>query len=39
VVITVDGTTVISESVSELADVHEGALEAALKTDPELLKI
>ena len=39
IVITVDGNTFISSSVSELADVHEGALEAALKTDPELLNV
>src|SRR4051812_16804135 len=38
-VITVDGNTLISASVSELADVHEGALETALKTDPELLNV
>jgi phosphoribosylformylglycinamidine synthase II len=39
VVIAVDGDTLISAAVSELADVYEGALEVALKTDPELLNV
>jgi len=35
--ISLDGTMVISASISELNDAYEGALELALNTDPELL--
>ena len=35
--ISLDGTTVVSAAVSELSQAYEGALEAALKTDPELI--
>jgi phosphoribosylformylglycinamidine synthase II len=34
-----DGKTVISATVAALKDAYEGALEAALKTDPELLNV
>src|SRR5436305_1338887 len=37
--ITVDGNTVISAAVSELTQPYETALEAALKTDPELVNV
>jgi phosphoribosylformylglycinamidine (FGAM) synthase-like enzyme len=37
--ITLDGRTVISAAVSELNQAYEGALEAALKTDPELVNV
>jgi phosphoribosylformylglycinamidine (FGAM) synthase-like enzyme len=37
--ITLDGKTVISAAVSKLNHSYEGALEAALKTDPELLNV
>jgi phosphoribosylformylglycinamidine synthase subunit PurL len=37
--ITLDGRTVISAAVSELKQGYEGALEAALKTDPELVNV
>src|SRR5438270_10140545 len=37
--ITVDGNTVISAAVSELKQPYETALEAALKTDPELVNV
>ncbi len=35
--ISLDGTTVVSAMVSELSAAYEGALEAALRTDPELV--
>jgi phosphoribosylformylglycinamidine synthase len=35
--ISLDGTTVISARVAELSAAYEGALEAALRTDPELV--
>ncbi|HZW91643.1 MAG TPA: phosphoribosylformylglycinamidine synthase subunit PurL [Candidatus Eremiobacteraceae bacterium] len=35
--ISVDETVVVSAEVSELSDVFEGALESALRTDPELV--
>jgi len=35
--ISLDGKVVISSSVSELNDAYEGALESALRTDPELI--
>jgi phosphoribosylformylglycinamidine synthase len=35
--ISLDGNAVISASVTELSQVYEGALEAALRTDPELV--
>ncbi|MGO9437780.1 MAG: phosphoribosylformylglycinamidine synthase subunit PurL [Terracidiphilus sp.] len=35
--ISLDETVVVSAEVSELSDVFEGALEAALRTDPELV--
>ena len=35
--ISLDGTLVISASVSELSDAYEGALESALRADPELV--
>jgi phosphoribosylformylglycinamidine synthase len=35
--ISLDGTTVVSAAVSELSAAYEGALEAALRTDPELV--
>ncbi|HEV3512026.1 MAG TPA: phosphoribosylformylglycinamidine synthase subunit PurL [Candidatus Sulfotelmatobacter sp.] len=35
--ISLDGTTVVSAAVSELSQAFEGALEAALRTDPELI--
>ena len=35
--ISLDGRVVISAAVSELSDVYEGALESALRTDPELV--
>ena len=34
-----DGKTVISATVSELNQAYEGALEASLKTDPELVNV
>jgi len=37
--IMLDGKTVISAAVSELNQAYEGALEAALKTDPELVNV
>jgi hypothetical protein len=37
--ITLDGTTVISAAVTQLNQAYEGALEAALKTDPELVNV
>jgi len=37
--ITLDGNTVISAAVSELNQPYETALEAALKTDPELVNV
>jgi phosphoribosylformylglycinamidine (FGAM) synthase-like enzyme len=36
--IVLDRKTVISAAVSELSDFYEGALESALKTDPELVE-
>ena len=35
--ISLDETIIISAEVSDLSDVFEGALEAALRTDPELV--
>ncbi|HYM74731.1 MAG TPA: phosphoribosylformylglycinamidine synthase subunit PurL [Candidatus Dormibacteraeota bacterium] len=35
--ISMDGRTVISAAVSKLSEAYEGALEAALRTDPELV--
>ena len=35
--ISLDGKVVISAPVSELRTAYEGALEAALRTDPELV--
>jgi phosphoribosylformylglycinamidine synthase subunit PurL len=35
--ISLDGKTVVSATVSELSAAYEGALEAALRTDPELV--
>ena len=35
--ISLDGKIVVSASISELSQAYEGALEAALRTDPELL--
>ena len=35
--ITVDGHEVVSASVSELRDLYEGALETALRTEPEVV--
>ncbi len=35
--IAIDGKVAVSAQVSELRDAYEGALEAALKTDPELI--
>jgi hypothetical protein len=35
--ISLDGQAVISATVSELSAAYEGALEAALRTDPELV--
>jgi len=35
--INVDGQVVLSGSIAELRDGYEGALEAVLKTDPELV--
>jgi phosphoribosylformylglycinamidine (FGAM) synthase-like enzyme len=35
--ISLDGTVVISAAVAELSSAYEGALEAALRTDPELM--
>jgi phosphoribosylformylglycinamidine synthase len=35
--ISLDGRTVVSATVSELSGAYEGALEAALRTDPELV--
>ena len=37
--ILLDGKPVISAAISELSNRYEGALEAALKTDPELLNV
>jgi phosphoribosylformylglycinamidine synthase subunit PurL len=37
--ITLDGKTVISAAVSKLNQAYEGALEAALRTDPELVNV
>jgi hypothetical protein len=37
--IRLDGRVVVSASVSELRDGFEGALQAALKTDPELVVV
>jgi phosphoribosylformylglycinamidine synthase subunit PurL len=37
--ITLDGKAVISASITELSDGYEGALESALRTDPELLNV
>ena len=36
--ISLDGTIVVSIAISGLRDVYEGALENALKTDPELIR-
>jgi phosphoribosylformylglycinamidine synthase subunit PurL len=36
--ISIDGKTVISAIITELSDTYEGALEASLKTDPELIR-
>ncbi len=36
--ISIDGKTVISAIITELSDGYEGALEASLKTDPELIR-
>jgi hypothetical protein len=35
--ISLDGKVVISAAVSELSAAYEGALESALRTDPELV--
>jgi hypothetical protein len=35
--IKLDGRVVVSASVSELRDSYEGALQAALRADPELV--
>jgi len=35
--ISLDGKVIIDEAVSELSDAFEGALESALRTDPELI--
>ena len=35
--ISLDGKVVISAAVSELSEAYEGALESALRTDPELV--
>jgi phosphoribosylformylglycinamidine (FGAM) synthase-like enzyme len=35
--ISLDGSVVISAAVSELSEAYEGALESALRTDPELV--
>jgi hypothetical protein len=35
--ISLDGKLVVDAAVSELSDAFEGALEAALRTDPELV--
>ncbi|HKU28376.1 MAG TPA: AIR synthase related protein, partial [Candidatus Sulfotelmatobacter sp.] len=37
--ISVDGSIAISAAVSDLNEAYEGALESALKTDPELLNV
>jgi phosphoribosylformylglycinamidine synthase subunit PurL len=37
--VTLDGKTVVSAAVSELNQAYEGALEASLKTDAELVKV
>jgi phosphoribosylformylglycinamidine synthase subunit PurL len=37
--ISLDGSVAIFATVSELSEAYEGALEAALKTDPELLSV
>ena len=35
--ISLDGKVVVSSTVAELSEAYEGALEAALRTDPELV--
>jgi hypothetical protein len=35
--ISLDGKAVVSATVAELSTAYEGALEAALRTDPELV--